>query len=58
MKKYRFKNVVLYGGSHGGYLITKLVAQYPDYYRAAAIRNPVTSLESNRSCLTHQITIF
>lgn len=50
MKKYNFKKAVLYGGSHGGYLTTQLIGQYPDYYAAAAARNPVTHLESNYNC--------
>lgn len=45
MSKYNFKNAVVYGGSHGGYLTTQLIGQFPDFYEAAATRNPVTHLE-------------
>ena len=36
--------VFAFGGSHGGYLILHLVSQFPDFYRAGAVRNPNANL--------------
>jgi acylaminoacyl-peptidase len=40
-------NAVITGGSHGGYLTTLLIGLYPDAFKRAATRNPVTNIAHN-----------
>ena len=35
------------GGSHGGFLTTHLISQYPSLFQAAAVRNPVVNIVAN-----------
>ena len=44
--KFDEKNIFYFGGSHGGFLGAHLVGQYPDFYRAAVLRNPVIEISS------------
>ncbi|KAJ3022358.1 hypothetical protein HKX48_006392 [Thoreauomyces humboldtii] len=39
--------VAVWGGSHGGFLTAWLVGKFPDYYKAAVLRNPVINMGSN-----------
>ncbi|XP_039753835.1 acylamino-acid-releasing enzyme-like isoform X1 [Pararge aegeria] len=40
------KRLLLYGGSHGGFLVCHLSGVYPDLYSVTVTRNPVTDLAS------------
>lgn len=40
------KQIYIYGGSHGGFIGAHLVGQYPEFYCAAALLNPVIDIAS------------
>ena len=44
--KIDLSRICVVGGSHGGFLTGHLIGQYPSYFAAAAMRNPVTNIPS------------
>lgn len=43
------ENIFYLGGSHGGFIGGHVVGQYPDFYRAAILHNPVINLPTMAS---------
>ena len=45
--------IMIHGGSHGGFLTLHLISQYPRFYSAGAVRNPVANMliQKNSDCM-------
>lgn len=46
MRLGKFQKVILFGGSHGGYISSMLSGKYPERFAACIVRNPVVDLPS------------
>ena len=44
------RNIFAIGGSHGGFIVAHLIGQFPQFYRAACLRNPGVEIFSKMVC--------